>query len=260
MRAEEPDDSVIVFEDVTFSYERGAVSVIEKATFRISRCDSVCVIGPNGGGKSTLLKLVLGLVKPQSGSIRVLGVAPEEARKRIGYMPQHLNFDPKFPITALDLVLMGRLGWCGIGPYRKADRDRALAALDRVDLRDQARSSFSSLSGGQRQRVLIARALVGEPELLLLDEPTANVDQAVEAQFLRLLEELKETLTVVMVSHDLGFVYGNVEHALCVNRSVHLHPTVRLTGQSLESVFGMKLAVVRHGEECPEGEHIHHHG
>ncbi len=251
---------MIVFEDVSFAYEKGGPLVIDAASFTLKRCDSVCVIGPNGGGKSTLLKLMLGLVKPLSGTVRVLGTTPEEARKRIGYMPQHLNFDPKFPITALDLVLMGRLGWCGIGPYRKADRTLALAALARVDMEDRAREPFSALSGGQRQRVLIARALVGEPEVLLLDEPTANVDQAVEAQFLKLLEELKKTLTIVMVSHDLGFVYGNVEHALCVNRNVHLHPTIQLTGQSLESVFGMKLAVVRHGEECPEGEHIHHHG
>lgn len=253
-------EAIIEFENVSFAYEAGK-DVIRDASFRLEPGESVSVIGPNGGGKSTLLKLVLALIEPQKGSIKVLGKSPKEARMEIGYMPQYLNFDAKFPITALDLVLMGRLGLAGLGPFRKKDRAKAAEALDRVRMAEFGHRLFSSLSGGQRQRVLIARALAGDPKLLLLDEPTANVDQTVEAQILETLEELKrQQMSILIVSHDLGFVYANVQHALCVNRSVHMHPTTKLSGKTLEQVFGMEVAIVRHGEDCPEGEHIHHHG
>jgi len=253
------DTAVIDFENVSFAYEAGK-DIIRDATFSLDRGDSVSVIGPNGGGKSTLLKLILALIEPQKGRIQVLGKSPAQARMEIGYMPQYLNFDAKFPITALDVVLMGRLGLAGLGPFRKNDKEKAKEALDRVRMADCGNQLFSSLSGGQRQRVLIARALAGDPKLLLLDEPTANVDQTVESQILSTLEELKKQMSILIVSHDLGFVYGNVEHALCVNRSVHLHPTTKLSGKTLEQVFGMEVAIVRHGEDCPDGEHIHHHG
>jgi zinc transport system ATP-binding protein len=253
------ENAVIEFENVSFAYTPG-VDIIRDASFQIKQGESVSVIGPNGGGKSTILKLVLALIQPQKGRIRVLGKSPQEARMEIGYMPQYLNFDAKFPITVLDLVLMGRLGLAKLGPFRSNDKKKAREALDRVRMVDCENQLFSSLSGGQRQRVLIARALAADPKLLLLDEPTANVDQTIESQILQTLEELKKQMSILLVSHDLGFVYGNVEHALCVNRTVHMHPTTKLSGKTLEEVFGMQLAVVRHGESCPEGEHIHHHG
>ncbi|MFT4547607.1 MAG: zinc transport system ATP-binding protein [Verrucomicrobiales bacterium] len=249
---------MISFHDVTFSY--GGPAVIEAATFEIGKRDSICVVGPNGGGKSTLLRLVLGLEKPDSGSIEVFGKPPKEARSQIGYMPQYLNFDPQFPISVLDVALMGRIASGGLGPYRKSDREAALRALDDVGMADRASRPFSDLSGGQRQRVLIARALACDPDLLLLDEPTANVDQAVEAQLLDTLQTLSKRLSILLVSHNLGFVSALVDHVLCVNRSVHIHPTTKMTGHTLAELFGGEVAVVRHDQSCPDGDHVHHHG
>jgi zinc transport system ATP-binding protein len=249
---------MITFRDVSFSYDGPAV--IENASFEIGEKDSICVVGPNGGGKTTLLRLILGLEKPDSGSIEIFGESPKAARGKIGYMPQYLNFDPRFPISVLDVALMGRLSSGGLGPYKKEDREAAMRALSEVSLEDCARQAFSSLSGGQRQRVLIARALACEPALLLLDEPTANVDQAVEAQLLDSLQQLSKKLSILLVSHNLGFVSALVDHVLCVNRSVHVHPTTKMTGHTLAELFGGDVSIVRHDQDCPDGEHVHHHG
>ncbi len=249
---------MISFRNVTFSY--GGPAVIENASFEIGEKDSICVVGPNGGGKTTLLRLILGLEKPQSGSIEVFGNSPRAARQSIGYMPQYLNFDPHFPISVLDVAIMGRLASGGLGPYKTTDRQAALKALAEVGLEESARRPFSGLSGGQRQRVLIARALACDPALLLLDEPTANVDQAVEAQLLETLRQLSERLSILLVSHNLGFVSSLVDHVLCVNRSVHVHPTTKMTGNTLAELFGGEVAMVRHDQDCPDGDHVHHHG
>ena len=250
---------MISFRDVTFSYPGGS-AVIEDATFEINAEDSICIVGPNGGGKSTLLRLILGLEKPATGTIEVFGQAPQDARRKIGYMPQYLSFDPRFPISALDVALMGRIASARLGPYKKADRAAALRALDEVGMADRARDPFSGLSGGQRQRVLIARALACEPALLLLDEPTANVDQAVEAQLLDTLQHLRQRLAILLVSHNLSFVSALVDHVLCVNRSVHIHPTTKMTGLTLAELFGGGISIVRHDQDCPDGDHVHHHG
>lgn len=252
--------AALEFNNVNFSYD-GSKSIIEGATFDVDERESICVVGPNGGGKSTLIKLVLGLLKPQSGTVRVLGEDPAESCTAIGYMPQSLHFDPRFPITVLDVVLMGRLGkGVRLGPPRRRDREAAEAALQRVDLVGLSRRRFSELSGGQRQRVLIARALVDEPRLLLLDEPTANVDQTFEKQFHDTLRELASEMPIVLVSHDLGFVSGWVEHVLCVNRQVHRHPTTAITGKTLQEIFGEGIVLVRHDQDCPPGEHVQHDG
>jgi zinc transport system ATP-binding protein len=176
-------------------------------------------------------------------------------------MPQSLHFDPRFPITGLDVVLMGRFGSAlRLGPFRRRDKEAAEAALERVDLTGVSRRRFSELSGGQRQRVLIARALVDQPRLLLLDEPTANVDQTFEKQFHDSLRELAQEMPIVLVSHDMGFVSEWVEHVLCVNRQVHMHPTTSISGKTLREIFGQGIVAVRHDQECPPGEHVHHQG
>lgn len=235
----------IVLNQVTFAYD--GPPVLQGVDLTIPEHDFVCVIGPNGGGKTTLVKLMLGLLEPQTGEVRVLGRSPEEARRRIGYMPQHAQLDPKFPVSVLDVVLMGRLGErSGFGPYRRVDKAVATRVLGEVGLADLVGRAFSSLSGGQRQRVLIARALACEPELLLLDEPTANLDPAVQEDLYELLRDLNRRLTVVMVSHDLGFVSLSFKTVVCVHRSVHTHPRSELTNKRIADMYGREVRLLHY--------------
>jgi zinc transport system ATP-binding protein len=232
---------VLRFQNV--SCRLGGAAVLEDVTFSVKRGEFIYVIGPNGGGKTTLLKLLLGLLKPDAGRIAVFGQAPPRANRRIGYLPQHQFYDPQFPVTALEVVLTG----LSFAPFRAGtDRRLASAALDEMGLADSAGRPYSVLSGGQRQRVLIARALVGNPELLLLDEPTSNVDPSVEEALFERLNRLKRTLTIMMVTHDTGVVPRGVERVVCVNRTVAVHPTRRLTGRVLQALYRQNLSRVSH--------------
>jgi len=233
------------FRNVDFSYN--GVSVLEDVSFTIQDRSFISIVGPNAGGKTTLLKLMLGLLKPQRGTIDIFGLSPDKARSCIGYMPQHVQFDPHFPVTVLDVVLMGRLGnGTSIGPYRKKDRDISLEALRKLEMYDVRHRPFGALSGGQRQRVLVARALAVEPHMLLLDEPTANVDMAVETELFEFLHILSETIAIIVVSHDLGFVSQYVQRVVCVNRRVMVHPTMAVTGEMINDLYGADVRMVRH--------------
>ena len=245
------DAPIIETRALHFSF--GEMPVLADATLSIPRGDFACVVGPNGGGKTTLLRLVLGLLKPDGGSVRVFGRPPREVRRRVGYMPQHAQLDPLFPVRVLDVVKMGRLGgWRGFGSFSRQDTVAALAALDEVRLSHLVKRPFAALSGGQRQRVLIARALACTPELLLLDEPTANLDPSVQDDMTDLLQRLNQRLTVVLVSHDVGFVIKHVKTVVCVNRSVVVHHADELTGDTIRSMYGDDMQIVHH-------EHVHDH-
>jgi len=196
---------VITFEHVSFSYS--GIPVLEDINLAIAKEDFICIVGPNAGGKTTLLKLILGLLKPTKGSVKIFGESPEKNRSRIGYMPQHISFDPLFPVSAFDVVLMGRLNPNrGFGFYTHTDRKAAVNTLKSMEMREVRNQMFFSLSGGQRQRVLIARALVSDPEILLLDEPSSHVDIAAETKLYDILGQLNKKITIVLVTHDLGFV------------------------------------------------------
>lgn len=210
---------VIQITGLNFSY--GRTQVLRDVTLEVPAGSITCFTGPNGGGKSTLLKLILGIVEPQSGTIRVMGLAAADAAIRVGYMPQYIQFDPRFPITVEQIVLMGRLRGNRPGFYSKADRKMAEACLQEVEMDGFARKPFSSLSGGQKQRVLIARALAVQPELLLLDEPTAMVDNHIEAKLLEQLRALHARMTIVLVSHDMDFLSQLVQVSFHVNGTVH---------------------------------------
>jgi len=249
-------DWAIEVRNLSFAYD-GKHRVLRDADFAIEHGQVIAIIGPNGGGKTTLLKLLLGLLEPSQGSLRVLGKTPVQARKHVGYVPQHVQFDPHFPVTAWDIVLMGRLGYAPlIGPFRRKDRKAATTALDRVGLSDMRNAKFSEMSGGQRQRVLIARALVCEPKLMLLDEPTSNLDVGMEKLFYDLLDQLKGDMTVGIVSHDIGFVAGQIEQAVCVNGNVAVHPTEALSGQVFEDMYGGEISMIQHQHNLPTG-HSH---
>lgn len=243
------DAPVVEISGLWFSY--GLLPALQDVSLRIAAGEQVCMVGPNGGGKTTLLKLILGLLRPARGTVRVFGRSPELVRRRIGYAPQHAAFDPKFPVSVQDVVLMGRIGRAGLlGPYGRSDREAAGEALSEVGLGELRRRPFAALSGGQRQRVLVARGLACRPDLLLLDEPTANLDIGFEAEFNELLRRLSRRLTLVMVSHDVGFVSQLVSKVICVHGAVAVHPTAELTGQLMRDLYGHDVMLVRHDHNC----------
>ncbi len=210
----------IDIEKLSFGYQPDLL-VLENITWQVQEGDSVALVGPNGGGKTTLLKVLLGLCVPTAGSVKVLGKSPEKALCEIAYVPQNMSFDRQFPINALEVVLMGRLfhlPW--YGRYRAEDKRLALEALETVGLADKAGAAFGELSGGQRQRILIARALVSSPKLLLLDEPTASVDVTAEKEIYSILNKLQGKMTMIMVTHDLQTAMDNVGKVALVQRNL----------------------------------------
>ncbi len=246
----------VVFDNVSFAYKKNR-PILENVFLDISEGEFSAIVGPNGGGKTTLLRLMLGLLSATSGDIRVFGKPPHHARRRMGYMPQFIAFDMRFPITVFEIVLMGRLGRNVSGYYNKKDRDIAKQALDEVDLLPFMASPFNSLSGGQRQRVLIARAICCEPDILLLDEPTSHVDPQAEQDIIAILKRLNQRMTILLVSHDLGFVSSAVRSVICVNKEVMVHPTEAVNGAVIETLYHEKLSFVRHDHRCSEKGHQH---
>ncbi|MDR1964714.1 MAG: ABC transporter ATP-binding protein [Planctomycetaceae bacterium] len=240
----------VEFQSVSFSYE--GPTVVEDATFVIQTGDFVSIVGPNGGGKTTLLKLMLGILKPNQGQIRLFNRPPRLNCSKVGYTPQFLSVDFSFPISVLDVVLMGRIR-TGFLPsrlwYSREDRNAARNSLQTLQLEEFAETPFRNLSGGQRQRVLIARAVCGNPEILLLDEPTNNIDMTSEQILFDTLTELNRTMTIIIVSHDIGFVSQCVKNVLCVNRTVAVHSASAMNGQTIHDLYGhhkMKLVLHDH--------------
>ena len=230
------ENSIVQIQNVWFAYN--GKTVLQDVSLNIQRGDFIAMIGPNGGGKTTLLKLMLGLLKPDQGSIKVLGGSTAKASHHIGYVPQDVHINRSFPITAINVVLMGKLR-----PDRRwtlsstQDRREALEALERMEIADFANSKIDALSGGQRQRVFIARALVTQPQILLLDEPTASIDARGQAEFYRLLETLNKDITILVVSHDLVAISTHVKSVACVNRRLHYHNQAEITGEMLEEMY-----------------------
>jgi zinc transport system ATP-binding protein len=220
-----PDAPALFFDGVGFSYSEARV--LHAVSFTVETSGLTAVIGPNGGGKTTLLKLALGLLPPQAGRVEVFGARPHRACSRVGYVPQYMTLQPDFPLTVREAVGMG----CN---HRRVAEDRA---LEQAGIQDLAGRSFAELSGGQRQRVLIARALAGCPGLLLLDEPTAAIDPAFAEQLRDLVFELAETLAVLVVSHDLAFVEERTDQTVFLNRSSRVLSSEELNSDLLWSLY-----------------------
>jgi len=206
---------VIEVKDLSFSYEE--TLVLENISVSIQAGEFVAIFGPNGGGKTTFLKLLMGFLKPKRGDVEILGNTPTATRKKIGYVPQMASFDRLFPISVLEVALMGCLSELSFfGYFTSKTKKRAKEALSRVGMLSQESQAFGTLSGGQAQRVLIARAIVGSPEILLLDEPTASIDSEAEQAIFQLLESLQGTMTILMVTHDLQAIVKRVGRLLCI--------------------------------------------
>lgn len=211
-------EPAISVKNLSFSYQD--MSVLKDISFEIQQGQFIGMIGPNGGGKTTLLKLLMGFLKTPIGTIQLFGQYPIPARQHIAYVPQSLRFDKQFPISLIELVLEGRLShlpWYGC--FSQNDKRIALDSLDRVGLADLQHRPFGSLSGGQAQRALIARALASEPRLLLLDEPTASVDAQAEADIYGILKKLQGDMTILMVTHNLQAAIELVESVICVQHT-----------------------------------------
>ena len=237
--------TIIETQNLNFSY--GQQPVIRDVNLRIKSGDFMAMIGPNGGGKTTLLKLMLGLLNADSGSIRIFGKTPKNVSHRIGYVPQDVHVNQNFPISTSDVVLMGKLkpgkGWFR---HSKEDRRAALQALEQVGMGKYCDQRIGQLSGGQKQRVFIARALVTDPDILLLDEPTASIDTKGQNEFYALLKELNHKITIIVVSHDLMVISRYVKSVACVNQRLHYHGHAELTGEMIEMMYSCKIE-----ETCP---------
>ena len=242
------ENSVIKIQDLHFSY--GSPVILEDIQLDIKAKEFVGMVGPNGSGKTTLLKIILGLLNPDKGSVEVLGKQPYQVVKEIGYMPQLTPFSRDFPISVEETVLMGRLGkTSSIGLFSKEDKQLAAESMEAVEVLDLRKPSIGSLSGGQLQRVLIARALACNPEIMILDEPTANVDMKVEKDIFDLLKKLNEKITIIVVTHDIGFISQYITKVACINRTLICHPTSELTGETIENLYGTHVHMVHHQHE-----------
>ncbi len=240
------DASAVIFENVTIAYY--GRPALESVNLEVRRGEFLGIIGPNGGGKTTLLKAILGLLRPTAGKIIVLGQAPEQARSRIGYVPQTSMFERHFPIDVWDVVMMGRLSRLGMFK-RPSDSDRAKVkeVLDFVGLYDLRKRKIGNLSGGQIQKAMVARAIVGDPELLLLDEPTSSFDLQSEKNLFDLLSSLNAKMTILMVSHDIGAVSSHVTTLACLNRRLYHHGSKEIQPRVIESVYGCPIDLIAHG-------------
>ncbi len=233
---------VVRVDHVSFGYD--ARPILRDVSLDIGGRDYLAIIGPNGGGKTTLVKLVLGLLEPWSGTLSHTLSSPHAA----GYVPQFAAFDRQFPLRVEEVVRMGRIGLRGPGRrYDDEDHAAVAAVLERFGLAAVADTLISELSGGQLQRTLIARALVGEPEILFLDEPLASIDSESRRVVLDELRRLNERMPVVVVTHDVTLFAGSVRQIACVNRELHYHSSGELTSEMLEEVYGCPVELIAHG-------------
>ncbi len=247
--------TVIDIQALSFSYDNDSSPTLANINLQVKEGEFLGIVGPNAGGKSTLLKLILGLLKPQAGSVRVLDRSAGAASRLLGYVPQYPSFPRDFPITVELVVLMGRLGqgrrnslWQALWPKRVSgvDRDAVGRVLAEVEAGDIAKRQIGSLSGGQLQRVLLARALIGEPRILILDEPTANIDQRLEGEIFDLLKAINERMTILVVSHDVAFISQYVSRVACVNQTLVCHHTDAVDGAVIQELYGENVRMIAH--------------
>jgi len=230
----------------SLSASYGGGKVLQDVNFRVSENDFIGVIGPNGGGKTTLLKVILGLLKPEKGKIVFNNELLKE--NRIGYLPQLSTGDINYPVTVTDIILSGLMIRKGIITRMTSfDKKKAGIVIDELGLSEMAGSTINELSGGQIQRVFLGRAIIGDPILLLLDEPGNFVDTTFENDFYEKLRELNSRMAILMVSHDVGTISSHIKSFACVNRTLHYHPSHEITNDDLLA-YGCPIQLVTHGD------------
>jgi zinc transport system ATP-binding protein len=235
-----------LFEMHLLSASYGTITVLKDIDFKVSENDFIGVIGPNGGGKTTLLKIILGLLKPVKGEI----VFNKEllSANRIGYLPQISTGDINYPVTVTDIILSGLMIGKGIiSRMTKSDRKKAAEVINELGLSAMAGATINELSGGQMQRVFLGRAIIGDPKLLLLDEPGNFVDTTFENDFYEKLRALNKRMAILMVSHDVGTISAHIKSFACVNRSLHYHASNAITNEDLLA-YGCPIQVISHGD------------
>jgi len=254
--------TAIAIENLSISVK--GKEILKNINFSLEAGRFLGIVGPNGGGKTTLVKIILGILKPSSGRVRVFGESPESLLTGdpvFGYLPQHQNIDPNFPATSLDVVLMGRYKKAGFLKWPgKKDRAKAMECLATMGVDSLSDIPYSNLSGGQQQRISIARALAGEPRILVLDEPSTGIDVVGQEDFYHLLKGLqkKMNLTILMVSHDIGTVTSYVDEISCLNINLYYHgnPLGALDEKVLKSLYGKSVDLLLHSDVCDKCERL----
>lgn len=248
-------EKIVQLNNVTVRYDE--TTALEGVSLDIYRDDFLGIIGPNGGGKTTLVKAILGTL-PHSGDIAYSPTLTEQGHRLIGYLPQQAEFDQSFPISVIEVVMSGLQAEKGLlKRYTANDRKRAMELLEMAGVADIAERQISEISGGQMQRALLCRAVILEPKLLILDEPTNFVDNQFENELYTLLKRLNERMAIVMVSHDIGTITSVVKSIVCVNRTVHRHDSNIITAEQLEN-YHCPIQIISHGH-IPHTVLEHHH-
>lgn len=242
------NNKILELKNITVQYELNT-PVLDNVNLTVYKNDYLGIIGPNGGGKTTLLKTILGLLKPNSGSITFYKDNKPVNKINIGYLPQINQIDKKFPISVFDVILSGLTPERKLfSYYSKEQKERALATANKMGLQALIDRPIGNLSGGQLQRVLLGRAIVDSPDLLILDEPNSYVDKRFESDFYKILEDINKETAIILVSHDIGTVISSVHNIACVNEGLHYHAGTNITTEWLEQTYtSCPFEIVGHG-------------
>ncbi len=237
--------NIIEISGLNFSY--GDHEILKDINLTIQAEEFIGVIGPNAAGKTTLMKILLGLLVPDNGEITVLGESPKNVLNRIGYVAQKPEYNRNFPITVRDAVMLGRVGVThSFGFYSKEDRTITNEILSVLEIDALSDKQLNQLSGGQLQRVWIARALVCKPEILILDEPTANIDLKAEEDIFALLKHYNSQMTIIVVSHDIAFISSYIDRVACINQTLVCHDVESIDGKTIEELYGIDVKMIHH--------------